>query len=175
MNKKSLWAPGDGKTAHVDTFARDNLPPTELWPQMDYSTLPELAAYPGRFNAAVELLDKAVDERGWGGRTLFHYGDKSWTYAEVKDITDRIAKVLTEDMGLVPGNRVLLRGPNNPGMAAAWLAVLKAGGIVVATMPLLRGRELAYIACVTPRSPKKRRRQRSCSRCCRRSNISRPA
>ena len=63
----------------------------------------------------------------------------AWTYGEMKDLSDRIARLLVEDEGLVPGNRVLLRGPNNAMMFAAWLGVLKAGGIVVATMPLLRG------------------------------------
>jgi 2-aminobenzoate-CoA ligase len=138
------YLPGDGRTAHKDTFARDNLPPKELWPAMDYASLPEIAAYPHRFNAAVELLDKGV-ERGWGERIAIYYGDATWTYRGLKAKADAIARVLVEDMGLVPGNRVLLRGPNNPMMAAAWLAVLKAGGINVATMPLLRARELSYM------------------------------
>ena len=138
------FVPGDGRTAFEDTFARDNLPPRELWPAMDYSSLPELAAYPHRFNAAVELLDRGI-ERGWGGRVAFYYADAKWTVSDLKAKADAIARVLVEDMGLVPGNRVLLRGPNNPMMAAAWLAVLKAGGINVATMPLLRARELAFM------------------------------
>jgi 2-aminobenzoate-CoA ligase len=138
------FVPGDGRTAHKDTFARDNLPPKDLWPVMDYSTLPELAAYPHRFNAAVELLDKGI-AGGWGERVAFYYGDAVWTYRDLKAKADAIARVLVEDMGLVPGNRVLLRGPNNPMMAAAWLAILKAGGICVATMPLLRARELSYM------------------------------
>ncbi len=137
--------PGGGASAHVDTFARDNLPPRELWPEMDFSVLPELAAYADRINAAVELLDKAVSEHGWGGRVAIRYGDDSWTYEALKSLSDRIAKALVEDMGVLPGNRVLLRGANTPGMAAAWLAVLKAGGVCVATMPLLRARELAYM------------------------------
>ncbi len=138
------YVPGDGRTAHKDTFARDNLPPREMWPAMDYSTLPELAAYPHRFNAAVELLDKGI-ERGWGERIAFYYADAKWTYRDLKAKADAIARVLVEDMGLVPGNRVLLRGPNNPMMAAAWLGVMKAGGVCVATMPLLRARELTDI------------------------------
>ena len=140
-----VFLPGDGVTAHQDTFARDNLPPKDQWPRMDYSTVPELAAYPDRLNAAVELLDKAVTARGWGDRTMFHYGDARWTYADFKAKADAIARVLVEDMGLVTGNRVLLRGPNNPMMAACWMAVAKAGGVIVATMPLLRARELAYM------------------------------
>ena len=113
-----------GPTAHIDTFARDNLPPRALWPKMDFSTVPELAAYPDRMNAAVELLDKAVTEHGWGDRIALHYGDLHWTYADLKRFSDAIARMLVEDLGIVPGNRVLLRGPNNPGMAASWLAVL---------------------------------------------------
>ena len=133
------------ESAHVDTFCRDNLPPRELWPDMDYTRLPELAAYPPRLNCAAELLDKAV-EKGWGDRTVLHYPGGKWTYGQLLETANRIAHVLVEDLGVVPGNRVLLRGPNNPMMAACWFAVLKAGGVVVCTMPLLRVRELTYIA-----------------------------
>jgi 2-aminobenzoate-CoA ligase len=132
-------------SAHVDTFCRDHLPPRELWPDMDYTRLPELAAYPPRLNCAAELLDRAV-ERGWGGRTALHYAGGRWTYDQLLETANKIAHVLLEDLGMVPGNRVLLRGPNNPMMAACWFAVLKAGGVVVCTMPLLRVRELTYIA-----------------------------
>ncbi len=135
-----------GETAHTDTFARDGLPPKDLWPEFDFSGLPELAAYPDRMNAAVELLDKAVLDLGWADRPCIHYAGQIWTYADLKAKADAVARVLVGNMGLEPGNRVLLRGPNNPMMAACWMAVLKAGGIVVATMPLLRARELAYMA-----------------------------
>jgi len=143
MAKQRPKLPG-GPTAHVDTFARDNLPPPEAWPEMDYSSLPELAAYPDRMNAAVELLDSHVSA-GRGERAAILYGDLRWSYADLKDRADRVARVLAEDMGLAPGNRLLLRGPNNPMMAAAWLGAVKAGAVVVATMPLLRGRELAFM------------------------------
>ena len=133
-----------GPTAHVDTFCRDSLPPPELTPRMDYGVLPELA-YPDRLNAAAELLDKRV-AAGDGERTVFHSSQGRWTYRQLLETANRIARVLVEDLGLVPGNRVLLRGPNNPMLAACWLAVLKAGGVVVCTMPLLRVRELTYIA-----------------------------
>jgi len=131
-------------SAHVDTFCRDNLPAPEHFPDLDLSGLPELA-YPPRLNCAVELLDKAV-ERGWGDRTVFHFHNGRWTYRQLLETANRIAHVLVDDLGLVPGNRVLLRGPNNPMMAACWFAVLKAGGVVVCTMPLLRVRELTSIA-----------------------------
>ncbi len=136
-------APG-GKSGHVDGFARAHLPPRKSWPPMDYSLLPELAAYPDRMNACVELLDKSLERLG-GERTMIRYGDLIWSYDDLKARVDRIAITLVADFGLVPGNRVMLRGPNNPMMAAAWLAIVKAGGVCVATMPLLRGRELAYM------------------------------
>ncbi|MET0397632.1 MAG: AMP-binding protein [Longimicrobiaceae bacterium] len=131
-------------SAHVDTFARDHLPPPELCPTLDYSGLPELD-YPPRLNCAAELLDRQV-RAGRGDRPAILAAGTRWTYRELLDITGRIAGVLRDELGLVPGNRVLLRGPNNPMMAACWLAVLRAGGICVATMPLLRQRELAYAA-----------------------------
>src|SRR5919107_1520486 len=132
-------------TAHVDTFIRDHLPPRVLWPEMRYGTLPELAAYPGRVNCAAALLDATV-AAGRGARTVFHFPGGRWTYAELLATSNRIARVLVEDLGLVPGGRVLLRGPNNPTMAACWFAVLKAGGVVVFTMPLLPPRGIAYQA-----------------------------
>jgi 2-aminobenzoate-CoA ligase len=131
-------------SAHLDRFARENLPPRELWPIMDYSVLPELA-YPPRLNAAAELLDRWVGA-GQGDRTALRFPGGSWSYGKLDEQANCIARVLTEDLGVVPGNRVLLRGPNSPMMAACWFAVLKAGAICVATMPLLRARELAAIA-----------------------------
>jgi 2-aminobenzoate-CoA ligase len=130
-------------SAYRDSFARDHLPPRALWPEMTDFGLPELQ-YPKRLNAAVELLDRMV-ERGFGERPCIRTPDLAWSYAELLDKANRIARVLVEDMGLVPGNRVLLRGANNEMMAACWFGVLKAGGIAVATMPLLRRRELTYI------------------------------
>ena len=130
-------------TAHVDTFARDHLPPREQWPEFVYD-LPELQ-YPDRINAATALLDGAI-ANGWGQRVAVRApGGLRWTYADLLAQANRIARVLVEDLGVVPGNRVLLRGPNNPQMAASWFAVLKAGGIAVTTMPLLRARELTEI------------------------------
>ena len=130
-------------TSHVDTFARDHLPPRDQWPDLVFD-LPELR-YPEQLNCGVELLDRAL-ERGWGERTaILSPRGLRWTYAELMTQANRIARVLVEDLGLVPGNRVLLRGPNNPMMAACWFAVMKAGGIAVATMPLLRAKELTDI------------------------------
>jgi 2-aminobenzoate-CoA ligase len=138
------WAPGDARSAHVDTFGREALPPRGLWPRLDFSAIPELQ-YPDRVNCAVELLDRTVAS-GHGDRHVIRHPGGSWTYRELLDTANRIARVLVEDLGVVPGNRVLLRGPNNPMMAACWFAVLKAGGVVVCTMPLLRTRELVFTA-----------------------------
>ena len=129
-------------TAHLDSFARDNLPPRELWPDFSFD-LPELQ-YPERLNCATELLDRMV-ERGLGEKTVFYTPNERWTYGQLLERANRIAQVLRDDFGLVPGNRVLLRAANNPMLVACWFAVLKAGGIAVTTMPLLRARELAVI------------------------------
>jgi 2-aminobenzoate-CoA ligase len=128
-------------SAHVDTFARDNLPAKELRPDFVFD-LPELQ-YPERLNACLELLDKAV-ERGLGEKPCILTPSESLTYAQLQERVNRIANVLVNDLGLVPGNRVLLRSANNAMMVACYFAVLKAGGVVVATMPLLRAKEIAY-------------------------------
>ncbi len=125
----------------MDTYVRANLPPDQDWPWLDYSTLPTLAAYPPQINAASELLDCHVRE-GRGGRPALWFEGQTTTYDELLKWTNRLARVLTDDLGVISGNRVLLRGFNSPSMVAAWLAVLKVGAIVVTTMPLLRAREL---------------------------------
>jgi len=129
-------------TAHVDTFARDNLPPKDQWPEFRFD-LPELQ-YPARMNCAAVLLDDMV-RKGHGQRIAIRAPDGECTYAQLLAQANRMANLLVREMGLQPGNRVLLRGPNNPMMAAAWLAVFKAGGICVGTMPLLRAKELTEI------------------------------
>ncbi len=139
-----MYLPGGVPSAHVDPFAARNLPPRELWPVMDYATLPELAAYPARLNAGVALLDDMV-AAGHGTRPCIHFNHRTLSYAALLDMANRAARVLVEDYGLKPGNRVLLRAPNNAMLVACWFAVLKAGGICVATMPLLRARELAQL------------------------------
>lgn len=130
-------------TAFLDTFAIEHLPAPALRPVIDLSALPHLAARP-RLNAASELLDGAV-RRGHGDRIVIRTPDGDWTYGRLLAESNRIAGALIEDYGLLPGQRVLLRGPNGPMMAACWFAVLKAGGIAVTTMPLLRARELTAI------------------------------
>jgi 2-aminobenzoate-CoA ligase len=130
-------------TAHIDTFAADHLPPAGQWPEFLLDA-PGLQ-FPAQLNCATELLDSAFD-RGWGDRVCIRApGGLVWTYRDLQAQADRIAHVLVSDMGLVSGNRVLLRAPNNPMLAACWFAVIKAGGIAVATMPLLRAKELGAI------------------------------
>src|SRR5215468_6276589 len=128
-------------TAHLDTFARDNLPPRAQWPDF-LLELPELK-YPDRMNCVVELLDRWV-AAGHGGRPCLVSPAETLTYAQLCECVNRMANVLTHVLGMLPGHRVLLRGPNNPMMVAAYLAVIKAGGVAVATMPLLRAKEIAY-------------------------------
>ncbi|MEW6705154.1 MAG: AMP-binding protein [Pseudomonadota bacterium] len=130
------------RSAHLDTFARDHLPPREQWPEFLFE-LPQLQ-FPERLNCAWNLLDRWV-ESGQGERLCVQGAGIRWSYAQLQAQANRIARVLVEDMGLVPGNRVLLRGPNHPMLAACWFGVVKAGGIAVGTMPLLRARELAAI------------------------------
>ncbi|MDB5598157.1 MAG: 2-aminobenzoate-CoA ligase [Xanthobacteraceae bacterium] len=130
-------------SAYSDHFAREHLPPEELWPVFEPEALARLA-YPKRMNAAFELIDRAV-AAGFGARPCLRTPAEVLTYDEVLNRANRIAHVLVRDLGLMPGNRVLLRSANNLTMATAWLGVLKAGGIAVATMPLLRARELAHV------------------------------
>ena len=131
-----------GRTAHVDTFTRDHLPPLEQQPAYLFD-LPELQ-FPPQLNCAVELLDKAI-ERGWGERPCIVGPGVRWTYADLQRQADAIAHVLVEEMGVRPGQRVLLRAPNNPMLAACWFGVMKTGAVAVATMPLLRAKELRQV------------------------------
>jgi 2-aminobenzoate-CoA ligase len=134
---------GDAYTAHVDTFARERLPPPEQWPEFRFD-LPELH-YPPRLNCASVLLDEAILE-GHGARIALYSQSGNWSYFELLERANRIANVLVRDLGVVPGNRVLLRGANSPTLAASWLAVMKVGAIAVTTMPMLRAKELAVMA-----------------------------
>lgn len=130
-------------SAHLDSFSRDRLPPVEAQPEFLFD-LPELQ-FPDSLNCATELLDRHVVE-GLGDRLCIQGANGlRWTYSDLQERANRIANVLVNDMGLVPGNRVLLRSPNSPMLAACWFAVIKAGGIAVATMPLLRAKELTAI------------------------------
>ena len=129
-----------GPSAHVDTFARDNLPPPTDWPDF----LLEGFDYPEYLNAAVELTDRMV-ERGFGDHTALIGHGRRRTYKELTDWSNRLAHALVEDYGVKPGNRVLIRSANNPAMIATWLAATKAGAVVVNTMPMLRAGELAKI------------------------------
>ena len=126
----------------IDTFARENLPAIELWPEIDLTH--SAYHYPDRFNCVTRFLDQWI-ERGEGHRTALVTPSDRWTYDNLYQQVNRIAHVLVEDYALVPGNRVLLRSANNPMMLAAYLAVIRVGGIAVGTMPLLRSTELSDI------------------------------
>src|SRR6266487_1988388 len=136
-------------SAHVDTFCRDNLPPAEQWPELEF-TLPALA-YPNRLNCADALLDDTIATHGTDRACLLpqDQSQPAWSYGDLARTASQIAAVLTTDLGLVPGNRVLLRGPNTAWLVACWLGVVKAGGVVVATMAQLRAAELAAICDIT--------------------------
>ncbi len=131
-----------GQSAHVDTFARDNLPPFGQWPDLLLDR-PEFQ-YPERLNAAVELTDRMV-EKGFGDHTALIGNGRRRTYKELTDWSNRLAHALVENYGVKPGHRVLIRSGNNPALVAAWLAATKAGAVVVNTMPLLRAAELGKI------------------------------
>ena len=134
--------PASPYSAHIDTFTRDRLPPPHELPEFLFE-LPELQ-FPDHLNCATELLDRWV-ERGAGQRLCVQGHGVRWSYAEFQAQANRIARVLVEDLGLLAGNRVLLRGANSPMLAACWFAVVKAGGVAVGSMPLLRARELVTI------------------------------
>jgi 2-aminobenzoate-CoA ligase len=129
-----------GPSAHTDTFSRDNLPPQDQWPEF----LLRGFDYPEQLNAAVELTDAMV-AKGFGDHTALIGNGRRRTYKELADWTNRLTHALVEDLGVEPGNRVLIRSANNPAMVACWLAATKAGAVVVNTMPMLRAKELGQI------------------------------
>ncbi|MGW7098653.1 AMP-binding protein [Streptomyces sp. NPDC054838] len=130
-------------SAHVDTFTRDRLPPGGAWPRLLFD-LPELA-YPDRLNCGAELLDATIDRFGPHRPAFRGGGGEVWSYGELRERVDRLAHVLTAELGVVPGNRVLLRGPTSPWLAACWLAVLKAGAVAVTVLARQRAQELATV------------------------------
>ena len=130
-------------SGHADTFARDHLPPADQWPTLEFTT--DWLQYPERLNAGAELLDAVIAEHGPDRPALRTPDGEVWTYGELRTRANQVAHVLVDDLGLVSGNRVLLRSPNNPWTVAAWLGILKAGGIVVTTMAALRATELTPI------------------------------
>ena len=127
-------------SGHTDSFARDNLPAPEHWPDM----LLDGFTYPERLNVGVELTDAMVN-RGYGDRIALIGNGRRRTYKELADWTNRLARAMVENLGLKPGNRVLIRSANNPAMVACWLAATKAGAVVVNSMPMLRAGELAAL------------------------------
>jgi 2-aminobenzoate-CoA ligase len=130
-------------SAQPDSFVRDQLPSPDQWPQYRFD-LPELQ-FPSQLNAVERLLDQAVSDKGWANAIMLRSAPRNFTYRQAQAVVNRIAAYLIEDCQLIPGNRVLLRGPNSVGMALCWLAVVKAGLVAVGTMPLLRAKELSEI------------------------------
>lgn len=136
-----------GRSAHLDTFTRDRLPAREQWPILEF-TIPEVW-YPDRLNAGTELITRAVDRFG-ADRPAMHAPDRpSWSYGELLRRANQVAQVLVEDLGVVPGNRVMLRSPNNQWLVACWLGVLKAGAVAVTTVPALRDAEVGQLIDLT--------------------------
>jgi 2-aminobenzoate-CoA ligase len=135
-----MAAPALGRSAHVDTFTRDNLPPADKWPDILLAGF----EYPEELNAGVELTDRMVAQ-GFGDHDALIGNGRRRTYKELSDWTNRIAHALVEDYGIKPGNRILIRSANNPALVACWLGATKAGAVVVNTMPMLRAGELGKI------------------------------
>jgi 2-aminobenzoate-CoA ligase len=135
-----MAAPVLGRSAHVDTFTRDNLPPTHKWPDIVLAGFD----YPEELNAGVELTDRML-AGGFGDHVALIGNGRRRTYKELSDWTNRIAHALVEDFGIKPGNRILIRSANNPALVACWLAATKAGAVVINTMPMLRAGELGKI------------------------------
>jgi 2-aminobenzoate-CoA ligase len=129
-----------GRSAHLDTFTRDNLPAAQKWPDIMLAGFD----YPEELNAAIELTDRLV-ARGFGDHVALIGNGRRRTYKELSDWTNRMAHALVEDFGIKPGNRILIRSANNPALVACWLAATKAGAVVVNTMPMLRAGELGKI------------------------------
>src|SRR5829696_1567078 len=129
-----------GPSAHIDTFSRDNLPPAAQLPDFNLAGFD----YPERLNVAVELTDRMV-QKGFGDNTALIGNGRRRTYKELTDWSNRLARALVENYGVLPGHRVLIRSANNPAMVACWLAATKAGAVVVNTMPMLRSGELTQI------------------------------
>ncbi len=134
-------------SAHRDTFTRDHLPAGETWPTFEF-TLPEVQ-YPVRLNAATELLTSAAERFGAARPALHAPGRASWTYGELLQRANQVAQVLVDDLGVVPGSRIMLRAPNNQWLVACWLGVLKAGAVVVTTVPALRSGEVQQLIDLT--------------------------
>ena len=132
MEKKPL------KTAHVDRFSAERLPRLGTWPEFIFDK--HVPPYEEYLNAAEALLNN-----GFENRPAIYMNDLAWTYSELNHKANQIAQILTQDLDLKPGNRVLLRGGNTPILAALWYGVLKAGGIVITTMTMLREKELDSI------------------------------
>ena len=128
----------------LDRFAADHLPPASAWPRIDYRTLPELAAYPAQMNCAVDLLERQLER--FAARPAIRAPGVCWSYAELNARADALAWTLRDDLGVRPGDRVILRAPNNPMAVACWFAIVKAGAIAVATSRLTIGTAIGVVS-----------------------------
>lgn len=129
------------RTAHADSFVRDNLPEPAQLPEFLFD-LAELK-FPEQLNAST-LLDQAV-AAGHGPKDAVLWAGGRWSYNELLAQACRVGDFLTTQMEFIPGNRVMIHGPNSPMLLAIWWGVLRAGGVAVTTMPLLRASELEKI------------------------------
>jgi 2-aminobenzoate-CoA ligase len=139
-------------SAHLDTFTRDGLPPLDQWPELllgtpdtDVPRAPGTPRGPERLNCGAELLDRTAARLGDDRPALRSATGEGWSYGRLRERVDAIAHALTDRLGVVPGNRVLLRGPNTPHLAACWLAIMKAGAVAVTVLAQHRSGELATL------------------------------
>ncbi|MCC7166596.1 MAG: AMP-binding protein [Rhodospirillales bacterium] len=139
----SVPVPGGAPSAHLDRFVLERLPAADQMPVFDYSA-PHLTGFPDRMNAYDELLGRLI-RKGFGPKPAIWFDGRCWSFDQLNDRVERLARLLVEGWGLVPGNRVLIRSINAPMVIASWLAVLKVGGVTVLTMPLLRAHELSFM------------------------------
>ena len=132
----------NSRSAQTDRYIHNGLPAAQALPQFVFSL--NSLQFEARVNVVEYLLDGAVRD-GHGDRPFLRNDETVLSYSQALGVVNRIANLLIQDHGLIPGNRVLLRGGNSIGMALAWMAVVKAGLVAVPTMPLLRARELRAI------------------------------
>ena len=125
-------------TGHVDNFTRENLPPRELWPWLNQSFID--TNYTERLNASYELIDKTIETVGPHKQAIIA-ADGNYTYGQLLAKISQVANYL-ESIGVKPGNRILLRGPNNASLVILWLAILRVGAVAVTTIHLQRANEL---------------------------------
>ncbi len=106
-----------------------------------------LPTFPERFNMADWFLDARVRE-GRGARTAVRVGDRSWTYAEVQSLANRMSHAL-RDRGIDLEDRVLLLLPDGIEFAVSWFGILKAGAVFCMGNPLGTEEDLDHLVAYT--------------------------